>query len=603
MKFCPTCGSEYDDSVTACPNDGTPLGMLPDNLPEADPMIGAMFTDRIRIDTKIGEGGMGSVYKGQDVLLGRDVAVKVLLADLKKNPDDVKRFFNEAKVVAKLRHPNTIQVFDFGESSDGQYYIAMEFMTGEPLDEYLQHNQLSLGRVFEIVEQVCLSLEEAHDAGIVHRDLKPENIFIDTVGNRRLVKVIDFGIAKLLTGGENLTQAGMVFGTPAYMSPEQARGDQLDARSDVYALGCVLFTMLTGDPPFLGDTPMEVAVKHITVPPPKVRTRSRFDNLPDSLEALIDSLLAKDREDRPENVTVVRRLLLDVARELPGLHLSTARETGAMVRVETDRTLNASSGDTANVAPPTPAQTAQVTQDNTDAIVAAAGAKSSAGRVAVLMIIALLAVAGALYFFVFAPGSGGSGATTPPPADGSDPADPVADDSDPADEGSGTPVADATPGDPAAAARAATGAVRIASAEAALGATGAVVTVRITSTPTGAEVTRTDTNEVLGQTPVTWSTRRSDDTTVALALNLDGYEGASLDATLQQDADLTATLRRTGGTTRPDPTPTRDPDPDPTPTRDPDPTPDPDPSGDDDDDDGGRRPFQLRDPVTIPTDE
>jgi serine/threonine-protein kinase len=601
MKFCPTCSSEYDDSVTSCPQDGTPLALLPDPTPAAsgDPMVGAMFTDRIRIDTKIGEGGMGSVYKGQDVLLGRDVAVKVLLADLKKNPDDVKRFFNEAKVVAKLRHPNTIQVFDFGESADGQYYIAMEYMTGEPLDEHLQHHQLSLGRVFEIAEQVCLSLEEAHDAGIVHRDLKPENIFIDTVGNRRLVKVIDFGIAKLLTGGENLTQAGMVFGTPAYMSPEQARGDQLDGRSDIYALGCVMFTMLTGDPPFLGETPMEVAVKHITETPPKVTTRSRFDGLPESLVQLIDSLLAKDREARPENVTVVRRRLVDIARELPGLHLTTARETGAMVRVETDRTMNAASGDTAT-APAAPVRGGlDPTLESTEAIIAAGAGRSTAGRVAVVMVLILCGIAGLLYVFVIAPGQDpgdpASDASTEEPLD-----EPIASDEPAENEGPDANNDAASVRGAAGAAREASVAVRIASAESALAARAQVVTLRINSEPSGATVRNTATDETIGETPVEYATRRADDETATFALTLDGYVDASIDASLARSADVRATLQRpsTGRSTA---TTTQQQTSTTTTTRTPDPPPVENPPSDDDS--GGRRPFQLRDPVTIPTDE
>ncbi len=595
MKICPACESEFDDAAAVCPHDGTKLVHVDTTSgPEPDPLVGRMFTDRIRLDTRIGEGGMGAVYKGEDILLGRTVAVKVLHQNLKKSADDVKRFFNEAKVVAKLRHSNTIQVFDFGESKSGHYYIAMEYMTGEPLDGYAD-KVTSLARVFEIMEQICLSLEEAHSLGIIHRDLKPDNIFIDTVNNRRLVKVIDFGIAKMLSGGENLTQAGMVFGTPAYMSPEQARGDKLDPRSDVYSLGVVMFFLLTGRQPFVGANAMEVAVQHITREPPSVAEMSRFGALPAELAKLTHDMLSKERDTRPQTIADVRRRLLDIARATPEVRIDPSRQTGTMVHVRTER--NAT----------TRTEIGGTGLDTTDRLSHDDDVFPPVRSKAPLFMgigAAALAVIGVLAFVLTRGGD-----ETPGPGDespGAEVVEPTPETTPTPEPPAETPPEVAAVPEPPAFSQASTslGAAQTAATTAAAA---QVVTVSITSTPVGATVALADTGDVLGTTPVTWHARRADQTR-NVRISHDGYRDAAERVSLAGDGQVNATLRAERTQERPverDPRPDRQPDPVVVNTPDPPPPVDPEPTddGDDGDDEPSGTPSFLgggvRAPVTI----
>lgn len=512
-----------------------------------DPLIGDMLTDRYRIDSKIGEGGMGAVYKGEDILLGRTVAIKVLHSDLKANDEGVARFFNEAKVVAKLRHPNTIQVFDFGEAKDGHNYIAMEFMTGEPLDEHMQAQQITLPRVFEILEQVCLSLEEAHEAGIIHRDLKPDNIFIDTVGNRRLVKVIDFGIAKLMSGDANLTQAGMVFGTPAYMSPEQARGNPLDPRSDIYSLGCLLFFLLTGHQPYLGDNPMEVAVKHITDPIPDPNDDSHFGRLPDELVALVRRLMAKDRDERPSSVEDVRREIIQVARTLPDVRVDANSRTGAMVQVRTERTFTTdhmpNQGEVTKVTPGP--QTGSLAAGDSMEMVVPGRSKAP-----IFVVLALLVIGGAVGL-VFALSSGGEEDSEPESdngevAEATDPAETEPPETEPAEDGDAQPEASAMVAnggeDPSNAMQNASLHVRTGIVEANLAAQENTVTISIVTQPAGATVVRGDTQVELGVTPISFSTSNGEEE-VPLAFAMDGYQAHTM-TTPRRTGEVQVTLQR-----------------------------------------------------------
>ena len=204
----------------------------------------------------LGAGGMGSVYKGLDSAMSeRVVAVKVLAPHLVSDEKQVQRFEQEARAANQLRHPNTISVLDFGRDPDGHIFMVIEYLTGETLTGILRHGRLDISRILYIFRQICKSLAEAHSKGIVHRDLKPDNIFVcDIYGESDFVKVIDFGIAKFLEEeGNQLTQAGKMFGTPRYLSPEQAQGKRLDARSDLYSLGVMLFESITGRPPFVAE--------------------------------------------------------------------------------------------------------------------------------------------------------------------------------------------------------------------------------------------------------------------------------------------------------------------------------------------------------------
>jgi serine/threonine-protein kinase len=264
-----------------------------------DPLIGQVIQGRFRVLSKIGEGGMGSVYKGEQISISRPVAIKTLLRQLVKDEKFVRRFQNEALAVSKLAHPNTIRIIDFGQLDEGVFYIVMELLLGLPLQRVMRTEKvLAVRRVLRIIEQAARSLSEAHAKGIVHRDLKPDNIFLCTVdGDADFVKVLDFGVAKMVDdspeGRENITQTAMILGTPKYMSPEQGMTRPVDGRSDLYALGVMAYEALVGRAPFVGE-PMALLYHHVhTQPVPPSELRPDIE-IPADVEALVLRLLAKD---------------------------------------------------------------------------------------------------------------------------------------------------------------------------------------------------------------------------------------------------------------------------------------------------------------------
>ena len=313
MRFCPNCEREFNDTTDVCPDDGAKLVFMRE---EIDPLIGRSVDNRYEVIERIGEGGMGSVYRAQQMPVGRAIALKVLRRNLSEDPAAVRRFFHEAKVVSKLRHPNTVTLFDFGQSDDGLLFIAMELMTGASLDNIARSGGFGLDEIVEVGNQICQALVEAHELDIIHRDLKPSNIFVDEVGARKLVKILDFGIAKVKDVASNLTLTGMVFGTPAYMSPEQAQGLDIDGRTDLYALGVLLFELVTGRLPYPGESPMKIAMAHILQPIPDPEEQTLFKPLPPVLVQLICRLLAKDPEHRPPSAEAVRQELVEIGKYL-----------------------------------------------------------------------------------------------------------------------------------------------------------------------------------------------------------------------------------------------------------------------------------------------
>jgi len=271
-----------------------------------DRYIGREILDgQFRIIKKIGTGGMGSVYKAEQPDMNRMVAVKILHAKLKNRRDLVSRFRREARAMSHLTHPNTVKVFMYGELETGELYIVMEYLDGRNLNQIVRRQgPLPLERAIPVLVQVCGALQEAHDKGIVHRDLKPENIFLTTSGGMQdFAKVLDFGLAKvtereLRPGSIMLTQEGMVFGTPEFMSPEQAQGIKLDRRSDIYSLASILYEALTGKLPFEARTSMEFIQLHVTKPPIPINQRVEGKTFPGGLEKVIEKALAKDVDDR-----------------------------------------------------------------------------------------------------------------------------------------------------------------------------------------------------------------------------------------------------------------------------------------------------------------
>jgi serine/threonine-protein kinase len=299
MKFCPVCKKDMKDQLLYCPFDGQLLV----TKTERDEFIGLVIENKYQIEEKIGEGGMGKVYRATHIQIGHTVAVKILHSQLATDQTAIERFRREARAAAYIQHPNAVAVTDFGVMSDtGMAYLVMEFLTGIELRQMIkERKQLGYEETFIIVHQTCSALQAAHVKGIIHRDLKPDNIWLlKSDDDIPRVKVLDFGIAKLKTESESnqLTQQGMIVGTPYYMSPEQCRSEELDARSDIYSLGIILYEMLTGQVPFLAATPVGVVLKHANEQPRPLRELR--DSIPEPLEAVVLRALNKERKDRQE---------------------------------------------------------------------------------------------------------------------------------------------------------------------------------------------------------------------------------------------------------------------------------------------------------------
>jgi eukaryotic-like serine/threonine-protein kinase len=303
VKTCPQCGTEYDVQTKFCPTDGSTLRSASGS---GDDIIGSVIADRYHVIRKLGEGGMGQVYLAEHVKMGRMSAIKVMTPSLVHDADAVGRFNREAANASKINHPNIAAIYDFGETSDGLIYLAMEFVEGESLTKLCEAlGALPAPRAAEIARQVASALEAAHERGIVHRDLKPDNIMISRGRDGAdLVKVVDFGIAKAAEGaGQKVTRTGLVVGTPEYMSPEQLTGDTLDGRSDLYALGLVTFNMLTGMLPFPGQTTQEALLKRLTDRPLSLAEARPDLYWPPALQTALDRALSRLASDRYQHAS------------------------------------------------------------------------------------------------------------------------------------------------------------------------------------------------------------------------------------------------------------------------------------------------------------
>jgi tRNA A-37 threonylcarbamoyl transferase component Bud32 len=275
-----------------------------DNPPEVvDPLLSQLVADRYRIIRKLGEGGMGAVYLAEHVVIEKKFALKVLAPELARRSDLVARFLQEARSASRIGHENVIDIMDFGQSPEGLVYIAMEFLDGKDLGEIVRRKgAMEWSQARGIVLQICRALRAAHDKGIVHRDMKPENIFlIAREGQPHFVKILDFGIAKVMgldPNGPRLTRTGMIFGTPEYMAPEQAEGKDTDHRADIYAVGCILYHLITGQTPFIAESFMTMLTKHLMEEPvPPSARRPDLPITPD-MDALVLKALEKERDKR-----------------------------------------------------------------------------------------------------------------------------------------------------------------------------------------------------------------------------------------------------------------------------------------------------------------
>jgi serine/threonine-protein kinase len=298
-RVCPTCGGRFPADFRVCPRDAVPL----EDAPEGDdPLVGQVLAGSYEVTRVLGEGGMGRVYEARHTrLTGKRFAVKLLHADLARQPEVVTRFQREAEAASGIAHINVVGVHDVNSTPDGQPYIVAELLQGEELGEYIERlGKVPSGDAVRIARQVCRALGAAHAQGIVHRDVKPENVFLTgDVGRIEVgsVKVIDFGISKVATsGGEALTKTGMVMGTPDYMAPEQARGDKVDARADIYAVGAILYRALTGKKPFEGLDPMATLTAVLTQEPERPTVIE--PSIPLSLELIVQRAMAKSPKDR-----------------------------------------------------------------------------------------------------------------------------------------------------------------------------------------------------------------------------------------------------------------------------------------------------------------
>ncbi len=286
-----------------------------------DSLIGKEIAGQFRVVERIGVGGMGAVYRAEQPEMNRSVAIKILHAKYLSRPDLVARFRREARAMSQLSHPNTARVFLYGQLEDGTCYFVMEYLRGKNLARTIrEQGPMEPQRAIDIMVQVCGALEEAHRAGIIHRDLKPENVFLTNQGGiEDFPKVLDFGLAKVTEqqmrpGSLVLTRDGMVFGTPEFMSPEQAQGKPLDPRSDLYSLACIMYEMLTGKLPFEAKRPMEYIKLHVDAQPRRLTECAPDRSFPRGLQDVLFKALAKDPDDRYGSAAEFAEALKGVAR-------------------------------------------------------------------------------------------------------------------------------------------------------------------------------------------------------------------------------------------------------------------------------------------------
>jgi serine/threonine protein kinase len=312
------------------------------SLPIADPLIGAVVAERYRIVEGIGRGGMGIVYRVEHTRIGKLLALKLLAGELSRNPEVVRRFKQEALTASKLSSPNTVQVFDYGQDG-GLTYLVMELVTGEDLGKVLRRDgPMAFDELGAIVVQVCSSLAEAHSHGIVHRDIKPENVMLVQRGRggRTVAKVLDFGLAKLREGPElnEVTSQGAIVGTPYFMSPEQVRGEAVDARSDVYSIGALMYRALTGHYPHAGPSPMAVFTKHLTEEPAPPSSRAPEQGLSAGIDRIVMRALAKSPAERFARVEELQAAVLEELRAQGSSRVDELLDSTLLRKMSAERT-------------------------------------------------------------------------------------------------------------------------------------------------------------------------------------------------------------------------------------------------------------------------
>ena len=326
MKYCPICERNYGDDVQVCQMDGATLKIFG---ARQDPYVGKVIKNRYKVIKKVGEGGMGTVYLAEQMSVGRKVALKLLQGNYATDDEFIGRFRREARLAASLNHRHIVTVYDFDQGDDETLFIAMEYLDGGKLSDVIRRDgPLSIGRAARLGLQIAEGLEAAHRAGVIHRDIKPDNIMV--VGEERVetIKLMDFGIARLRDAGaaSRLTRADVIMGTPAYMAPEQAEGAEVSEQTDIYALGIVLYEMLSGSVPFKASTPSAVLVKQIQEAPVALRKLRR--EIPASIERVVMQALEKKPQKR-------QRDMREVVQGLQKVDVSPVDEPSTKTAVET----------------------------------------------------------------------------------------------------------------------------------------------------------------------------------------------------------------------------------------------------------------------------
>jgi serine/threonine protein kinase len=339
MKICPICDQEFEDTLPTCPRGHAGELFVDDK----DPLIGVIIRDRYQINQVIGRGAMGAVYKATQTNDGKEVAIKVLHTHLASNQESLKRFQYEARAASSLMHPNIVRLYDVGIGPGGQPYIAMEYLEGTTLGDFMKTRQhLNTREALPIIRQMCEALAEAHSHGVLHRDVKPANIMLmNRFGQENFVVVLDFSISKVIHRASDVdtTTPGLIFGSPAYMSPERFMGRGGDFRSDIYSVGIIMFQMLAGRAPFKSSDLYTLMNEHIGTPPPLVKDVRPDCDIPDELQDTITRALSKKEKDRQENMKQLLAEINEVYR-----NITTGRPSQEMPAYAPEATVTAYGG-------------------------------------------------------------------------------------------------------------------------------------------------------------------------------------------------------------------------------------------------------------------
>ena len=300
VKVCPVCSREFAPALTHCPEDGVALVALNTGAgARPEDLVGQIVEGRYKVERIVGKGGMGTVYAVRHIVVGKVAAMKVLKPGVEQSEGVLQRFVREAQTANLVKSRHIVEITDFGQLANGLFYVVMELLEGEDLTHALKGGKLGRAEIIHIFVQVSEALSLAHEKGIVHRDLKPDNVFlVNESGDPRFVKLLDFGIAKVMAGDSvaaGLTETGVILGTPYYMSPEQARAEVVDHRSDIYALGVMMYRAFTGRLPFVADSTMGVLTRHLTEIP---ELPSRLSNVDPTTERMIMRCMEKRRGKR-----------------------------------------------------------------------------------------------------------------------------------------------------------------------------------------------------------------------------------------------------------------------------------------------------------------